>query len=158
MFLYACGIWHKATHECPCLSAQLTWTSIVFRLCWITCEPSVSQIDISGLSCFGRTPVSPGVRVVRVILLTGCLHLLCFIRFILSLHYSKGMDQYQQCFKGNPHPHRASAHATMEEATTILGHKTQKAFASVVGPGPLQPSWVAVLDSDHRWKCPLSEC
>lgn len=37
----------------------------------------------------------------------------------------------------------------MEEATAIPGHKTQKAFASVVGPGALQPSWVTVLDSDH---------
>lgn len=36
----------------------------------------------------------------------------------------------------------------MEEATAIPGHKTQKAFASVVGPGALQPSWVTVLDSD----------
>lgn len=48
------------------------------------------------------------------------------------------------------HPHCASAHATTDEAAAIPIHETQNAFASVVGPGCLQPLWVTMLDFDYN--------
>lgn len=145
-------LWNLAQGH-PCMSmfirsAHLDQHRLQVMLNYLsTLFPRLTSV---GVSCFGRPPVSPGLKVVRDIPLTGCLQPLHFTRHlsVLSPHYSKGVDQYQQCFKGKPHPYCVSAHTTMEEATAIPGHKTQKAFASVVGPGPLQP-WVTGLDSDH---------